>query len=331
MGQTACRGESCKGEASKEDGDEIDFDLKRTKSLPDAASPVDRRSVTGQASMNTFSLNFLLTNQRGRPKRFILVRHGESQANVDRTITQTVPDNALHLTEKGRQQALECGEMLKGVIGDETVKFIVSPYTRTRETLNGIAAAFGGVKKCCWIEEPRLREMDYGNFDKPDMEKLHEEKKTFGAFFYRFPEGEAPSDVYDRASSFLETLYRMWEHPKEDNYVVVAHGTMILVFMMRFFQLKVDQYYSLASLKNCECIVLEKNSQNWYENCYSVVAGQEPHEGLRRVDCPPGQRSDIWDPMDKEAPPNGLAASNSNGHALPVLSPKGLNGMAKCP
>eukprot|EP00931_Biecheleriopsis_adriatica_P106672 TRINITY_DN81074_c0_g1_i1.p1 TRINITY_DN81074_c0_g1~~TRINITY_DN81074_c0_g1_i1.p1 ORF type:complete len:326 (-),score=34.57 TRINITY_DN81074_c0_g1_i1:260-1237(-) len=254
---------------------------------------VSLRSELGQAKLST--IQSLLSIQIGRPKRFILVRHGESQANVDREITKTVPDNALKLTDKGRQQALACGEMLKEVIGEESVKFIVSPYTRTRETLNGIALAFGGIDKCTWIEEPRMREMDHGNFDKPDIAACHKEKKQFGSFFYRFPEGESPSDVYDRASSVLETLFRMWMVPKEDNYIIVAHGVFNLVFLMRFFQLKVDEYYSLAPLKNCECVILEKNEHNWYQGVTSVVAGGEKHKGLRRLDAPPFQRH-IWNP-----------------------------------
>lgn len=36
-----------------------------------------------------------------RPKRIVLVRHGESQGNVDDAIYETVPDHALSLTPKG--------------------------------------------------------------------------------------------------------------------------------------------------------------------------------------------------------------------------------------
>ena len=39
--------------------------------------------------------------QTARPKRIVLVRHGESQGNVDDTIYETVPDHALSLTPQG--------------------------------------------------------------------------------------------------------------------------------------------------------------------------------------------------------------------------------------
>merc|ERR1712135_217640 len=80
-----------------------------------------------------------------RTRRLILIRHGESEANVDRNITAEVPDHSLHITPKGRQQALQAGENLKQIVGDESVTFVVSPYVRTIETFNGVVQAFGGM------------------------------------------------------------------------------------------------------------------------------------------------------------------------------------------
>ena len=62
------------------------------------------------------------------------------------------------------------------------------------------------------------------------MQDLHQEKRVFGPFYYRFPDGESQADCYDRASLFLESMYRSWEeNTGYDNCVVVGHGAMILV------------------------------------------------------------------------------------------------------
>ena len=45
-----------------------------------------------------------------RPQRIVLVRHGESEGNVDETIYERVPDHALELTWRGRKQAEATGE-----------------------------------------------------------------------------------------------------------------------------------------------------------------------------------------------------------------------------
>ena len=45
-----------------------------------------------------------------KPKRIILIRHGESEANVNPHLFASVPDYAIELTEKGREQALNAGK-----------------------------------------------------------------------------------------------------------------------------------------------------------------------------------------------------------------------------
>ena len=95
--------------------------------------------------------------KKRRPKRIILVRHGNSVANNNYDILQTVPDNKIHLTEKGIQQAKEAGKRLKKLIGDESIQFYVSPYQRTRETYENILESFKTNKTSC-IYQSDLRE-----------------------------------------------------------------------------------------------------------------------------------------------------------------------------
>lgn len=63
-----------------------------------------------------------------KPKRIILIRHGESVANVDKYIFGRVPDYTIELTEIGRQQTLDAGLRLKGLVGDESLYFYISPF-----------------------------------------------------------------------------------------------------------------------------------------------------------------------------------------------------------
>ena len=60
-----------------------------------------------------FAWKFVLLSQKSfypmKPKRIILIRHGESQANVDRYLFGQVPDYTIELTDKGHEQAKEAG------------------------------------------------------------------------------------------------------------------------------------------------------------------------------------------------------------------------------
>lgn len=208
-----------------------------------------------------------------RPRRIILVRHGESEGNVDETAYTRVADPKISLTEKGKAQAKECGKKIREMIendgaDDWKVYFYVSPYRRTRETLQNLAQAFERSRIAGMREEPRLREQDFGNFQ--DREKMRVEKvcrQLYGRFFYRFPNGESAADVYDRITGFRETLRAdidigRFQPPGERspnmNVVIVSHGLTLRVFLMRWYKWTVQQYEGLHNLSNAGKIVMEK-------------------------------------------------------------------------
>ena len=135
----------------------------------------------------------------------------------------------------------------------------MSPYVRTIETFCGIRKAWGDDGDAMpWTEEPRIREQDFGNFQDPrTIRACKAQRRRFGSFFYRFPSGESPADVYDRVSSFLESLYRMFGKRSEENYVLVTHGVAIRVILMRYFKYRIRDFELLANFRNGEFVVLE--------------------------------------------------------------------------
>ena len=48
-----------------------------------------------------------------RPKRIIVIRHGESMGNLDASLYCKVPDNQIPLSANGIAQAEEAGRKLK--------------------------------------------------------------------------------------------------------------------------------------------------------------------------------------------------------------------------
>lgn len=62
-----------------------------------------------------------------KPKPITLVRHGESQGNIDPKQYETIPDYALHITDAGRQQAREAGKQIAELIGNASIRAYVSP------------------------------------------------------------------------------------------------------------------------------------------------------------------------------------------------------------
>ncbi|KUJ68609.1 phosphoglycerate mutase [Streptomyces albus subsp. albus] len=186
-----------------------------------------------------------------RPRRIVLIRHGESEGNVDDTVYEREPDHALRLTALGRQQAQEAGVRLREMFGQEQVSVYVSPYRRTHETLRllGLDPALTRVR-----EEPRLREQDWGNWqDREDVRRQKAYRDAYGHFFYRFAQGESGADVYDRVGAFLESLWRSFEDPAHPpNVLLVTHGLTMRLFCMRWLHWSVAEFESLSNPGNGE-------------------------------------------------------------------------------
>ena len=135
-----------------------------------------------------------------RPVRIALIRHGESEANLDKTIFERVPDHAIPLTPHGHEQSAEAGKELRELFEGEPVRVYVSPYLRALQTLDslGLDDLIGLAR-----EEPRLREQDWANYqDTADIEQQKELRNRYGHFFYRFTDGESGADVYDAVFAF---------------------------------------------------------------------------------------------------------------------------------
>ncbi|MFC4943285.1 histidine phosphatase family protein [Pseudonocardia sp. GCM10023141] len=186
-----------------------------------------------------------------RPLRIVLMRHGQSEANVDPTVFERVPDHAIPLTAAGHEQTAAAGTTLRKLLDEQPVRVYVSPYRRTLQTLAGL-----GIDDLVETarQEPRLREQDWANYqDSADIARQRTLRDSYGHFFYRFNDGESGADVYDRVSTFLETLHRDWDVAHSPrNILIVSHGLTMRLFCMRWFHWSVDFFESLSNPDNAE-------------------------------------------------------------------------------
>lgn len=211
-----------------------------------------------------------------RPRRIVLLRHGESMGNVDQSAYVTTADWKIQLTDVGKEQAVDAGRRLREKICEEDAKVIFyhSPYLRTKQTLDELIPYFSDDEILSCLEEPRICEQQIGNFQNV-QQVLHakEERAKFGRFFYRFPSGEynkysfgilrlvyiimftncsifntgeAGLDVYNRVSSFIPTLVRDLDRHRRSgidvdnlNVVIVTHGLSLRLFLSELFQLQI--------------------------------------------------------------------------------------------
>ena len=263
----------------------------RSTSAPLTMTP--RNVSNGRRPSSSASARVVRANYNARimPAKVILLRHGQSMGNLDETLYSKLADNAIPLTELGWKQARAAGEQLKREVeGSSDVHFIVSPYVRTVETFHGIAAAWCDPEGpefqqitdpllrrkawyarlvdmgLSWAEDPRIREQDFGNLQDPaKIKQSKKERNHFGAFYYRFAHGESAADVFDRISTFLDSLWRSFDVHPSRHFVLVTHGIAIRVLLARYFRYTIDQFHMLSNPRNCEMICLSHDGRGRLE------------------------------------------------------------------
>lgn len=202
-----------------------------------------------------------------KPNRIFLIRHGQSEGNVNKSVYREKPDYAVRLTEFGRKQASDSGKELAKLLDGECVKFYTSPFWRTRETAIEVSKWFEPYQFEGMCEDPRLREQEWGHKGGQSFNMDYEtERNAYGHFYWRFPDGESCADVYDRVSDFMNTMFRDFQ--KDDfpeNVVIIGHGMTNRLFLMRWFHYTVEKFERIKNPKNCDWYILEKQKNDHYK------------------------------------------------------------------
>ncbi len=199
-----------------------------------------------------------------KPDYLTLIRHGQSQGNVNKRIYETIPDYAVQLTDEGINQVKQAAKELDAIFENlGPVAYYSSAYWRTRQTYMVLRQTIPQWK---YYEDVRLREQEWTTsfgIINPDYEQ---EREAYGHMYYRYAGAESNADVYDRMSDFMNTLYRDFEKPDFPRAaIIVSHGMTMRVFLMRFFHMTVEEFELLANPKNAEVILLKLQPDGHYK------------------------------------------------------------------
>ncbi len=172
--------------------------------------------------------------QRPQIMKLIIVRHGETQRNIDRIHQEA----GTPLNETGRAQA----RALAGALRDYDIDTAyVSDYTRTRETAEEIVTFHPSMKI---MHTPELRERNVGVFVGKPLEELTSFREVRGIPFYEFrPEGgESFVDVQERAVAFYKKI--IGEH-REGTVLLVTHRGVMSMLLLHLLGKTFDDDRSL--------------------------------------------------------------------------------------
>jgi len=153
-----------------------------------------------------------------------LARHGETKANIQLRFSgkRDTP-----LTARGLLQARALGEILKREVGMKPkLDFVSSPLARARITME-IALSVLGVPESGYTTDPRLQEIDLGDWDQLTKAQARAldpalfDAREADKWNVHVPGGENHREVAARASAWVDSL-------AADTFAV-SHGALTRV------------------------------------------------------------------------------------------------------
>ena len=184
-----------------------------------------------------------------RPTRLLLVRHGESEGNRDRTFTQN-PD--VPLTAFGREQARVAAHRMAGRYHPSRI--VASPFTRARQTAEIIAEVLGLTVEF----EAAFREQSFGVFAGQPYDALlsdaayHEGPR----WNWRPQGGESLIDVYERV---VPAFDRVTQAAPGEDVVIVSHGG-VMVTLCAYVS---GSWEGVAVTPNAGIVVVERRGNRY--------------------------------------------------------------------
>lgn len=216
-----------------------------------------------------------MTHEKERmPIDLVLLRHGESEANIAQRLQKAGRDNEApeallqrhdwehRLTEKGVGQAALAGAWIAQNICPVNAFDLryASKFIRTRET----AANLGGVS-CEWLLDDRLKERDWGIYGTTPYDKRREryeateQLRSQNSWYTRLDGGEALADnVLARVRDWFATLHR---DASEKRVLAVTHGEFMWTVRGLVEQMLPEEWHDIEKDKTqrlANCAIL------WY-------------------------------------------------------------------
>jgi probable phosphoglycerate mutase len=192
-----------------------------------------------------------------RPTRLIIVRHAETEANVNQVWQG---DLDAPLTERGRQQVAATAIRIAEMHAAEAIdRFYVSPLPRARSTAAAIAEATG----LSLLIEDGLREFGLGDWEGRSLRELREMEDLWGRWdadpAFAPPNGESPVTFNRRATQALAELAARHSGL---NVLVVTHGAFISSVLATWLSGDARNWRSFDP-HNCAISVLIKVEEGW--------------------------------------------------------------------
>ncbi len=186
--------------------------------------------------------------------RLILIRHGESQSNIDQRIAGRYDSP---LTDHGRHQAEATARWLSD--NARPAAIYTSPLSRAFDTASCLAQPHGLTP----VIHPHLAEVNFGqceNLTEAELTEkfpaVWEQAKDQGDLSFGWPGGETRRLFYARVSSVFKELLAV---RLDGDLVVVSHGGVLSSYLAELVFGQPQDWRRLP-LSNCSVTILDRRN-----------------------------------------------------------------------
>lgn len=178
----------------------------------------------------------------------VLVRHGTTLGNADKTSYIDLDDDEMTLTRNGRD---EVAALAPAIAQLNVSAVLVAPERRCVQTADGLGLAIHAEI------DPRLRGQDWGALDfEGAREQLRSTNRWPGGLDSRFPGGESARDVLARCLPLANELRANERREPHRSKVVVTHGVTIRLLSAIWHSWEEEQIERTVSIRPGTAIAL---------------------------------------------------------------------------
>jgi len=185
-------------------------------------------------------------------KQVFLVRHAQSEEDIDPVVHGRVPDQRISITSTGKKQVLRLVEILTPKISThKRIKIITSPSNRAGQTMSLFCSHFPLTYFNVFFESC-IRNLNWGNVDEITIKEIEQERYRAGVLYFRFPGGDYTPDFVRDIEYFVKKLRGEGKEDKHPECVIIfTHGFALRVVAKIFLEISDEDFRSLANPPNC--------------------------------------------------------------------------------
>ena len=173
-----------------------------------------------------------------------ITRHGQTVWNVADKVCGATD---IELTDFGRQQAIELGNIINDDCTIKIDEIVASPLIRAKDTASYISEITGIPMRT----DERIREQNFGKYEGVSPRNRDDFVKAKAMFACSYEGGESMLRLAQRIYNLLDEI-----KASDKIYILVAHNGISRVIQSYFYEMTNEEYAAFG-VKNCAVIRYE--------------------------------------------------------------------------